>query len=247
MEIKIPEVGESVHEALVAQWLKNSGDVVNKDQPLCEIETDKITLELNAEVSGVLSIQVAQGTTVAVGTVIGEITEQLRPYQPPVSVSLAESAPLQLDRALKSSVSSPSARREMRASGVRPEDVMATGKGGRIMPDDVIGQAQEKPSLKPESGLPFLSDVAITSTSVVESVIESESTELIDSISPSPVGVIAPHSTDRTEERTPMTPIRRKIAERLLVARQQTAMLTTFNEADLTQINHLREKYRDHF
>jgi 2-oxoglutarate dehydrogenase E2 component (dihydrolipoamide succinyltransferase) len=247
MEIKIPEVGESVHEALVAQWLKKSGDFVNKDQSLCEIETDKITLELNAEVSGVLSIQVAQGTTVAVGTVIGEIIEQVRPYQPSVSGSIAESAPLQLERAIKSSVSSPLARREMRASGVRPEEVMATGKGGRIMPDDVIGQTQEKLSLEPESGLPFLSDVAITSTSLVEPVIESESAGRIDSINHSPVGVSTSHSSDRSEVRIPMTPIRRRIAERLLVARQQTAMLTTFNEADLGQVNHLREKYRDHF
>ena len=76
MEIRIPEVGESVREALLAKWFKKNGEPVKKDEPLCEIETDKITLDINADASGMLAITVAEGTTVAVGTVVGTIVEQ---------------------------------------------------------------------------------------------------------------------------------------------------------------------------
>ena len=87
MEIKIPEVGESVREALLAKWFKKSGDVVKRDEPICEIETDKITLDLNAETAGVLAITVAEGTTVAVGTVIGSIAEASGMSHTPATVA----------------------------------------------------------------------------------------------------------------------------------------------------------------
>src|ERR1035437_9073377 len=122
MDIKIPEVGESVREALLAKWFKKSGDVVKRDEPLCEIETDKITLDLNADAAGVLSISVAEGTTVAVGTVIGSIDESEVVTEIPVK----ESAPLPAEK-LADPASSPSARRQMREYGVGPDEVEGTG------------------------------------------------------------------------------------------------------------------------
>jgi len=246
MEIKIPEVGESVREALVAKWLKNDGDTVTKDEPLCEVETDKITLDLNAEVAGVLTILVVQGTTVPVGTVIGEIKEQAEAITPSTPVSAAKVAPVQREQAIRSAVSSPSARREMRAAGISPESVTATGKGGRIMPDDVAGHIQEKLSWEPEPAPPSLPDITPSPIPPAEPVAETVTRPAEPAFPASDKTVPAPPA-NRTEERTPMSPIRRKIAERLLAARQQTAMLTSFNEADLSQVNLLREKYREHF
>jgi 2-oxoglutarate dehydrogenase E2 component (dihydrolipoamide succinyltransferase) len=246
MEIKIPEVGESVREALVAKWLKKNGDTVTKDEPLCEVETDKITLDLNADVAGVLTILVVQGTTVPVGAVIGEIAEQPDAIPPSSSVSVAEIAPLQREQAIRTTVSSPSARREMRMAGIHPEAVAATGKGGRIMSDDVTGHIQEKMSWESEPVPPSLPDIAPASTPQVEPVAEAVASSFEPAF-PTSARDVSSSLFGRTEERTPMSPIRKRIAERLLAARQQTAMLTSFNEADLGQVNHLREKYREHF
>jgi len=247
MEIKIPEVGESVREALVAKWLKNDGDLVTKDEPLCEVETDKITLDLNADAAGVLTILVAQGTTVPVGTVIGEIREQAEAIAPSAApVSAAKVAPVQREQAIRSAVSSPSARREMRAAGITPESVTATGKGGRIMPDDVAGHIQEKLSWEPEPVPPSFPEVTPSPIPQAKPV-EETVTGPVEPAFPASDKTVPSHPVIRTEERKPMSPIRRKIAERLLAARQQTAMLTSFNEADLSQVNHLREKYREHF
>lgn len=243
MEIKIPDVGESVHEALVAKWLKKNGDSVAKNEVLCEIETDKITLDLNAEVSGVLSIQVGQGTTVPIGTVIGEIAAQI---DAPQSILSAEGTGLtsqQRELAIKNAVSSPSARREMRAAGLDPELISATGKDGRILPDDVKGHIQEQLSWETEPESPAISPAAPHEGPAWEPSVNAAA-RLVDSASSTPVVASA---FARHEERVPLSPIRRKIAERLLAARQQTAMLTSFNEADLSQVNFLREKYRDHF
>src|ERR1039457_445855 len=97
MDIKIPEVGESVREALLAKWFKQHGDVVKKDEPLCEIETDKITLDLNADAAGVLSIAVREGSTVAVGTTIGSITEQAAAAPPSAAAPAEPVSPAKLE------------------------------------------------------------------------------------------------------------------------------------------------------
>src|SRR5450631_1372596 len=107
MEIKIPEVGESVREALLAKWYKQHGDVVKRDEPLCEIETDKITLDLNADADGVLSIAVSEGTTVAVGTTIGTIMEQAAAVQPSLIAVVESVSPLKRENGIKSLISSP--------------------------------------------------------------------------------------------------------------------------------------------
>jgi 2-oxoglutarate dehydrogenase E2 component (dihydrolipoamide succinyltransferase) len=204
MEIRVPEVGESVIEALVAKWHKKDGERVAKDDPLCEIETDKITMELNAEVDGVLRVEVPDGTTVRIGAVIGMIDEQKAAME-----TAAPSAALAVQVAAPHI--SPTERKAAREKQVKGEV-----------------KAKEKAEEKQETLFP--QGVRAEEPAVYQAVPESRPT----------VG-------DERITRQPMTPIRRRIAERLLAARQQTAMLTTFNEVDMSRVLALREKHGDNF
>ena len=195
MEIRIPEVGESVVEALVAKWHRKDGERVIKDEPLCEIETDKITMELNAEVDGVLSVQVPEGTTVRIGAVIGLIEGQKAAKETPPSVPFP--APVAAPHI------SPTERRSAREKQVKVEVKVEEKQESLFSP----GVRSEEP-------------VAYRA------------------------GVEPPRAGDEGRiTRQPMTPIRRRIAERLLAARQQTAMLTTFSEADMGRVMELRKKH----
>jgi 2-oxoglutarate dehydrogenase E2 component (dihydrolipoamide succinyltransferase) len=211
MEIRVPEVGESVIEALVAKWHKKDGDRVAKDDPLCEIETDKITMELNAEVGGVLKVEVPEGTTVRIGTVIGMIDEQKAAKETPApsAALVAQGAEPHI---------SPTERKAAREkTGDRGQ---GTGKAGK--------QAQDEAQEKQETLFP--------------QGVRSEEPAVYQTSSVAPQGV-----EDARITRQPMTPIRRRIAERLLAARQQTAMLTTFNEVEMSRVLALREKHGDNF
>lgn len=252
MEIKIPEVGESVREALLAKWFKKSGDVVKRDEPLCEIETDKITLDLNADVAGLLTISIPEGTTVAVGTTIGVIEESAA-----VSEPVAASTVTSLAERAVAPPTSPSLRREMRQENISPDEVEGTGRGGRITLDDLFTRIEEKAKMPPTSR---------PAKSVEPVAVEPERRSAASApVSATAVQLPVPHAdaepseqfsvkTEESpvysagrEERRPMSPIRRRIAERLVAARQQTAMLTTFNEADLSQVKALRSAHREHF
>lgn len=256
MDIKIPEVGESVYEALLAKWFKRSGDEVKKDDPLCEIETDKITLDINADAAGILSIAVAEGTTVKIGTVIGLIAEQPATLQSSSIPATAVIAHESLKEDLKASVSSPSARREMREQGIVPESVAGTGKGGRITLNDLFsrieGQARrssEEIAVETQPQVQAAPTLPVSPPPVVPNAVSPQSPVI--KTQPETHGSVrseeAPAYAGGREERRPMSPIRKRIAERLLTVRQQTAMLTSFNEADLSQIKALREKYSEQF
>ncbi|CAG0952537.1 2-oxoglutarate dehydrogenase E2 component (dihydrolipoamide succinyltransferase) [Geobacteraceae bacterium] len=219
MEIKVPSVGESVFEALVGKWLKKNGEAVRNDEPVCEIETDKITMEINAEADGVLTVLVAEGTTVKIGTVIGIITEG--------AVAAGAPAPEQPVAPKEAPPLLPAARKIAQERGISPESVQGTGRGGRVTVDDLLkgeGKAAEEAAPSPPSQQPPLAPAT----------------------SPAPEPKEQAAERDRIT-RTPMTPIRKRIAERLLAVRQQTAMLTTFNEADLGRVMELRKKYKEHF
>jgi len=256
MEIRVPEVGESVHEALLAKWFKQSGETVNKDEPLCEIETDKITLDINSDAAGVLTIAVAEGTTVKIGTVIGSIAEQAGTEQSPPVTTPSTVPPAALEEEIKDTPSSPAVRREMREQGITAETVAGTGRGGRITLDDLFSRIEEK-SRRSSDGktaepAPESHPVPrpLTPEPPVVSAVPRQPAPAPSAQAEAPVSVRseeAPLYSVSREERRPMSPIRKRIAERLLAARQQTAMLTTFNEADLGHIKELREKYREHF
>jgi 2-oxoglutarate dehydrogenase E2 component (dihydrolipoamide succinyltransferase) len=189
MDIKVPEVGESIKEAQVSRWHKAEGDVVAKDELLCELETDKISLELHAEEAGVLSIVAREGETVAIGAVIGRIAES---GDGGVATKNGAEEPLPA--------------------------VAKKGAGKKTAAPPAVAT--------PEPALPAAAPTVPVAPAPAP---------------PAPASAPSLASDNRRSERKPMTPIRRRIAERLVAARQQTAMLTTFNEADLGRIQQLRK------
>ena len=229
MEIRVPEVGESIVEALVAKWRHKDGDAVRREEPVCELETDKVTLELNAETDGFLSILVPEGSTVAVGTVIGAIREEGKQDTAPVTPE-APQPPI-----------SPAARRLAREKDIQPETVKGSGRKGRVLAGDLSAASPATETMKePEPAPPAPSPPVAPSP---ESEREVEPAQTVRAEEPPPYHT----EQERRTTRTPMTPIRRRIAERLTEARRETAMATTFNEADMGRIIALQRKYRDHF
>ncbi len=225
-EIKVPALGESVTEATVAKWLKKLGDSVAIDDPLVELETDKVTLEVNASGPGVLSeIRVPEGSNVAVGSVLGVIDGAGKAAAPAAAKPAAKPAPVAPSPAAAPQPaasgepaalerSGPAARKLVAESGISPAQVAASGKDGRITKGDVLTALERAPAPAPAAKPPV----------------------------PRP-----PRETGPREERVRMTRLRKRIAERLKEAQNTAAMLTTFNEADMTAVMALRDRYRDSF
>ena len=235
VEIKIPHVGESVQEAILAEWFKQDGEQVEKDEPLFVIETDKVTLEVVAELTGVLHITVEEGETVAIGAVVGNIdpaAEGVRPApaEPaPVKEKKPEAAPAPqaaapppeatpapspTPSAAGEAVLSPSVRRLVAEKQLDVRRIQGTGPGGRITKGDVLLYLEQAPAGMPEVCAP-----------------------------PAELDVEAPPA----EVRKKMTPIRKRIAARLVSAKQNTAMLTTFNDIDMGRVMAERAKYKEQF
>ncbi len=216
-EIKVPALGESVTEATVAKWLKNVGDAVARDEPLVELETDKVTLEVNATAAGTLGEIVAQaGATVAVGGVLGSITEGAggaAAAKPAPKPAAAAPAPAPAAKpAVAAAPLSPAVRKMLEETKADPSQIAGTGKDGRLTKGDVIQAVEAKPA--------------------------------------APAAPAAPHKPrelGQREERVRMTRLRKRIAERLKQAQNTAAMLTTFNEVDMTQVMALRDSYKEVF
>jgi 2-oxoglutarate dehydrogenase E2 component (dihydrolipoamide succinyltransferase) len=224
MEIKIPEIGESILEALVANWFKEDGDTVAKDDIICELETDKVNVELTAEASGILHIVIPPGQTVPIGTVIATLEEGAAELSTPPPVAEEESG--EISPAVTETVAqpqkspppaNPAARQQAQEKGIDLQRVAGSGRGGRVLLDDVLAHDKTTDSqVEPkESGPP-------------------EVTTKTD-------------GDDRPITRQEMTPIRQRIAARLLQARQETAMLTTFNEADMSWVKKIRKRHQEQF
>ena len=225
MDIKVPEVGESVLEALIARWLKQGGERVAKDEPLCEIETDKVTLEIAAEVAGTLAILVGEGETVRIGALIGTIDES--GAEAPNATQGAN-----VDKPGESPPPmSPSGRRLARELGVDASEVKGSGRGGRVTSEDLRKEPAPL-AAKPCSG---------------PATNEASAKPAASSLGPAALSNVAPPASSQRITRKPMTPIRKRIAERLVAVRQHTAMLTTFNEADLTEVLLLRKRHGEFF
>ena len=234
LEIKVPSVGESVTEATLGQWYKKEGDLVRKDEPLFVLETDKVTLEIEAEADGVLGISVSEGETVAIGTVVGTIDTAAAPevVDEPVPEEVAEIAPAapppppepptvepvaEIPLAAKP-VLAPSVRRLVAEKNLDVSTIVGTGPGGRITKGDVILYLEQ-------------AAVAAPPQPVAE---------------PAPLREIAP-PPEQGITRKPMSQIRQRIASRLLEAKQNTAMLTTFNEIDMARVKEIRAHHQDAF
>jgi len=232
-EIKVPTLGESVTEATVARWLKHPGDSVAMDDPLVELETDKVTLEVNAPAAGTLTeVLAAEGANVAVGAVLGRIGEgAAKPAPQPASVGIAQTAapaapPAPRPPSTKPAPpppqagnggadilarSGPAVRKAAAETGVDVTRVQPTGKDGRLTKGDIAAAAAAKPAPVPA---PMVRE---------------------------------PRELGPREERVRMTRLRKRIAERLKEAQNTAAMLTTFNEVDMTEVMALRERYRESF
>ena len=217
-EIRVPTLGESVSEATIGKWFKKVGDAVKADEPLLELETDKVTLEVNAPAAGVLSEIVAKdGDTVGVGALLGNIAAggtatAAAPAAAPAKAAAPAPAPAATTQAAASG-HGPAVNRLAAESGVNPAAVAASGKDGRVTKGDMLAASAAGP------------------------------------VASAPVAVRAPSPADDAsrEERVKMTKLRQTIARRLKEAQNTAAMLTTFNEVDMTEVMALRNRYKDVF
>ncbi|UWY29471.1 2-oxoglutarate dehydrogenase complex dihydrolipoyllysine-residue succinyltransferase [Flavobacterium sp. TR2] len=220
LEMKVPSPGESIKEVEIATWLVKDGDYVEKDQAIAEVDSDKATLELPAEMSGVITLKAEEGDTVAVGAVVCLIdTDAAKPAgsapaaeAPKAEAPKAEAPKAEAPKAeptpaatsYAAGTPSPAARKILDEKNIAPASVTGTGKGGRITKDD-----------------------AVNATAVAS--------------------MGTPTGGNRGTERTKLSMLRRKVAERLVSAKNETAMLTTFNEVNMTPINNIRNEYKDAF
>lgn len=214
LEMKVPSPGESIKEVEIATWLVKDGDYVEKDQAIAEVDSDKATLELPAEASGIITLKAEEGDAVAVGAVVCLIdTAAAKPdggaapakeeakvvEAPKAAAPAATPAPA---ATYATQAPSPAAKKILEEKNIQPSEIVGTGKGGRITKDDAVNAV-------PSMGTPT--------------------------------------GGNRGQERTKLSMLRRKVAERLVAAKNETAMLTTFNEVNMTPINLIRNEYKDAF
>ena len=246
-EVKVPTLGESVTEATIGEWLKQPGDPVKVDEPIASLETDKVAIEVPSPVAGVMGAHTVEvGTTVEVGAVIATIEDDVAPGEttqvapreeaqpaeqaapaptptPPAPRSdestLEDAAPAQakLHDPEATQTLSPAVRRAVLEHGVDPTQIKGSGKDGRLTKEDVLAAASSKKSDAAPSAAPAPTQVAPLATS------------------------------ERREERVKMTRMRQTIAKRLKSAQETAALLTTFNDVDMTAVMEAREKFKDTF
>jgi len=215
IEVKIPPMGESITSGVLAKWHVKDGDLVKKDQPLFELETDKITSEGTAENAGRISLKVAVGADVKIGEVVAVIDETAKA---PAADSAPAASPPPAVATARSDAQSPAVRRLAADTGVNPATVEGSGKGGRVTKGDMLAAA-EKP-------------------------VASETPQAAAS-APKPAPATA--SPGERQTRTKMSKLRQTIAGRLVAAQHEAAMLTTFNEVDMSAVMALRAKYQEDF
>jgi 2-oxoglutarate dehydrogenase E2 component (dihydrolipoamide succinyltransferase) len=215
LEMKVPSPGESIKEVEIATWLVKDGDYVEKDQAIAEVDSDKATLELPAEASGIITLKAEEGDAVAVGAVVCLIdtaaakpSGAAAPAEKAAEPVVAAPAPKAVEVAAPAAATyatqtpSPAAKKILNEKNIQPADIVGTGKDGRITKEDALNAV-------PSMGTPT--------------------------------------GGSRGSSRTKLSMLRRKVAERLVAAKNETAMLTTFNEVNMTPINEIRNQYKDAF
>ncbi len=241
--MKVPVIGESVTEVTLSQWLKGNGDFVNLDEPICEFESDKATLEFPAEAAGKLIWVANEGDDLEIGALVAKIDTSVqgggastsKKEEAPVAVEVKEEAPPPAEKPKPTPIPvpaaeakpsyaaghpSPAAGKLMREQGLTPAQVVATGKDGRILKEDVQKAIEAKITAPQTNG---------------------------SSTTPAPVVPTVQQAFSRSTNRKKMSRMRRTIAKRLVSAKNGTAMLTTFNEVDLSNVMALRKKYQEEF
>lgn len=247
-EVKVPELPESVSEATVGEWQKSKGDRVERDENLLDLETDKVVLEVPAVADGVLSeVKVSQGDTVKAGDVLA-LLEEGGGSESDADDGDDESAPADAGQQQDkdsgensgdddAAIASPAAKKLMSEQDIAAGDIEGSGKDGRITKADVQ-KAIDSTADATEQGTTDTRDSGDTRQTEGE---EQGVTEKADR------QALAAIPEERVEQRVPMTRIRARIAERLLEASQNTAILTTFNEVDMQQVMDIRNRYKDKF
>jgi 2-oxoglutarate dehydrogenase E2 component (dihydrolipoamide succinyltransferase) len=235
VELKVPSVGESITEGTLARWLKADGAVVQSNEPVFELETDKASQEVTAPAAGVLRHGAAEGDKVTIGQVVGTIEAGAVPAnggpapaakkpEPAASAKPAPAKPAAGGEVLLS----PAARQLAADKGVDPQQLSGTGRDGRVIKEDVLTALQQRTAPAPAAAPP----------APAPAVQPKPAAAPPPAPRPSPAG---------RETRERMSTVRQRIAERLLSAQQTAAILTTFNEADLSALLALRAKYKESF
>ena len=219
IDMKVPTIGESITEVTLSQWLKADGEFVNIDEPICEFESDKATLEFPAEASGKLTYVAAEGDDLEIGALVARIDTSVKGEAVKVAAKETPAAapekkePAKEETTYASGHPSPAAAKILREKGLDSSSVKGTGKDGRITKADAEKASVQKPK----------------------------------AATPAPALSIPIQAFSRTTRREKMSRMRRTIATRLVSAKNGTAMLTTFNEVDLSAIMALRKKYQERF
>ena len=222
IEIKAPTFPESVADGTVATWHKKPGDAVKRDELIVDIETDKVVIEVLAEADGVLAqIIKNEGDTVLSNELLGTLGEGGAAAPAPAQAAAAPAQAAAPAAAGDDQILSPAARKIAEENGIDPNSIAGTGKGGRVTKEDVVAAVEAKKNAP--AAAPAAKPAAPAAAAPVFA------------------------TGDRTEKRVPMTRLRAKIAERLVEAQSSMAMLTTFNEVDMTEVMALRSKYKDLF
>jgi len=239
VQVKIPAVGESISSGVVSVWHKKSGEQVKKGDPLFTLETDKVSTEIVAEADGVLKTKAAEGQEVKIGEVVAEIEEsgtaaKAAPGTPgkkekggaeqPVAAGVADRGRPESPTPAANNALSPAVRRIVDEEKLDPAKISGTGKGGRITKGDALAAAQNR-------GAPERTDTE-----------SGAATEVAG-----PVDSLAPAATDGRVVRKKMSPLRRKIAQQLVMAQHTAAILTTFNECDMSEVQALRAHAQEQF
>jgi 2-oxoglutarate dehydrogenase E2 component (dihydrolipoamide succinyltransferase) len=236
-EVKIPAVGESITSGVLSGWLKQNGDAVKDGEPIFALETDKISTEVPAPAAGRLQIMVEAGEEVKIGQVVATIdgaaasikTDVKEPAAKPGSL-----APQNLEALPKEdAVLSPAVRRLAAEEKVPLSEVSGTGKHGQVTKEDLVNYLQRPPEVEPAQAKASKSEMPLVETK--------------EAVPPKETVPLAPVSSDGRSVRRKMSPLRKKIAAQLVMAQQNAAMLTTFNECDMTAVMRLRSTYQETF
>lgn len=229
-ELKVPAVGESITEVEIGEWKKGKGDAVVKDEAIVVLESEKATVDLPAPAGGVLAeILKKKGDTARVGETIGWLDDSAPAVEP------AKAAPAAREKTQTAPRIMPAAERVLAQHGLRAEDVRATGAGGRLLKEDVLRHVEAHPA---PATVPAAPSAAASSA------------EPAPATPTHPAPATAPTSaasSDRAEQVTPMSRLRRTVAERLVRAQQNAALLTTFNEVDMSAVMVLRKEFGEAF
>jgi 2-oxoglutarate dehydrogenase E2 component (dihydrolipoamide succinyltransferase) len=232
IEVKVPQLSESVAEATLLSWHKKTGEAVSRDENMIDIETDKVVLELPAPTAGVI-VQIIKndGATVVSGEVIAIIDTEASAQASPLQVSAAPApqaaAPAAADSASKAGVAMPAAAKILADNAMSASQVAGTGKDGRVTKGDALAAVAGKPAAAP-------APAAATTAAAARPALQQ-------------VAAPSVNLGDRPEERVPMSRLRARIAERLLQSQSTNAILTTFNEVNMKPVMDLRNKYKDKF